>query len=260
MVSERTPYSWDPKLYDSRHSFVWKHVQSLFELLAPQARESILDLGCGTGHLTAQLAATGASVLGIDPSTEMIEAAQRSYPGLSFEMGDARYLTYVQQFDAVFSNAVLHWVPETERVAKSIFRALKPGGRFVAELGGHGNVRAILVAMQKELEATGHGLVESPWFFPSVGEYASLLETAGLEVTFATLFERPTPLEGRDGMRHWIRMFAGHFLRQVPEDEHEPFFHQIEERLRPVLYRDGSWFADYRRLRVVAWRQNADSE
>lgn len=245
---------WDARLYEEKHSFVWKQAESLVELLAPKPGESMLDLGCGTGHLTAQIASAGVSVLGIDSSSEMIEEARRSYPGHRFDIVDARHLAFANQFDAVLSNAVLHWIIEADLVVQGVSRALKPGGRFVAEFGGKGNVKAILGAVQNAVQSVGCGLVDSPWFFPNVAEYASLLERVSLEVTFATLFDRPTPLEGEKGMRHWIEMFGGHFLRRVPKDRQEDFFRHVEDELRPTLHRDGSWFADYRRLRIVAQR------
>jgi trans-aconitate 2-methyltransferase len=260
MVEDRESYPWDAGRYDDQHAFVWKHGESLIELLAPQPGEAILDLGCGTGHLTAQLAAAGASVVGIDSSTEMIAAARRSYADIRFEIADALQLTYDQRFHAMFSNAALHWIKDAERVVQGIYHALKPGGRFVAEFGGKGNVQAILVALRNALQAVGCGLVESPWFFPSVGEYASLLERIGLEVTFARLFDRPTPMEGPDGIRHWVEMFGAHFLSRVPKERREPFFQHVEKELLPVLHRQGSWFVDYRRLQVVAWRRESRQE
>ena len=132
MADERKTYTWDARRYDNQHSFVWKHGESLIELLAPQPEETILDLGCGTGHLTAQLAAAGAVVLGIDSSTEMIEEARRSYPDLRFEIGDARHLTFDQQFDAVFSNAVLHWIKDADRF------------RWVADFGSGSEVKHLI--------------------------------------------------------------------------------------------------------------------
>jgi len=246
--------TWDARLYEEKHSFVWKQAESLVEWLAPKPGERILDLGCGTGHLTAQIASAGVSVLGIDSSPEMIEEARRSYPRLRFDIVDARHLAYADQFDAVFSNAVLHWIIEADLVVQGVSRALRPGGRFVAEFGGKGNVKAILAAVRNTVRVVGCGPVDSPWFFPSVAEYASLLEKVGLEVTLATLFARPTSLEGEAGMRHWIEMFGGHFLTQVPQDRREEFFLHVEDELRPVLFRDDEWFADYRRLRVVARR------
>lgn len=245
---------WDAKLYDDKHSFVWRHGASLVELLAPRPGERILDLGCGTGHLTAQIAAAEASVLGVDSSPPMIEEARKHFPDLHFEVHDARQLAFTDQFDAVFSNAVLHWIVEAESVVQGVARALRPGGRFVTEFGGTRNVQAIQAALQDGLRQLGVERIESPWYYPSIGEYTGLLERAGLEVTFATLFDRPTPLAGADGLRHWLEMFGGRFLEQVPPERREEFFRWVEAALRPVLWREGAWFADYRRLRVVAWR------
>jgi trans-aconitate methyltransferase len=245
---------WNAKLYDDKHSFVWKHGADVVELLSPRSGERILDIGCGTGHLTAKLAQAGALVLGIDRSEEMIAEARRNYPGLTFEVLDARNLNQVDHFDAVFSNAVLHWIPEAKAVVRGVARALKPGGRFVAEFGGKGNIRVLQGALTEAVAAVTGAWVESPWYFPSVAEYAGLLEKYGLEVTFATLFDRPTPLEGENGLRNWVEMFGGPFLALIAPERREAFFGRVENQLRPVLKKDGVWFADYRRIRVLARR------
>jgi trans-aconitate methyltransferase len=245
---------WDARLYDDKHSFVWKHGAALLELLAAQPGERILDLGCGTGHLTAQIAAAGASVIGIDAAPAMIDEARRTYPSLTFTVGDARDFSFPEPFDAVFSNAVLHWIKEPELVLAAVNRALKPEGRFVAEFGGKGNVRQIADALLWAIADLGLNPVELPWYFPSVGEYAGLLEKHGLEVIYAVLFDRPTPLEGEAGLRHWIEMFAHSVLNIVPEGQRTEFLRHVEDQLRPHLQRDGTWIADYRRLRVVARR------
>jgi trans-aconitate 2-methyltransferase len=244
--------NWDAGLYDSRHAFVWQFGASLLELLAARPGEHILDLGCGTGHLTAQLAAAGADVIGLDLAPTMIEEARRAHPQLRFVLGDARDFAFDDPFDAVLSNAALHWVKPPEKVIACVARCLKPGGRFVAELGGRGNVKAIQAALTSAAAAVGLGDWQAPWYFPSVGEYAALLEAGGLEVTFATLFDRPTPLQGEEGMRQWVAMFAGGLLEAVSEGQRGEFLSHVEAQLRPVLYREGGWFADYRRLRVVA--------
>src|SRR5262249_19921475 len=197
--------------------------------LAPQPGEVVLDLGCGTGHLTAKIAEAGATVLGVDSSAEMIAEARRAYPSLAFEVGDARHLTHDTRFDAVFSNAVLHWVTDTDLAAAGIARALKPGGRFVAEFGGRGDVRAVMTALNPAVEQTIGEAVESPWYYPSVGEYASLLERHGLEVTFAALFDRPTPLDGPDGLRRWVEMFGGTFLACIPPGRRDEFLARVED-------------------------------
>jgi trans-aconitate methyltransferase len=188
----------------------------------------------------------------------MIEQARRAYPHLSFETADARSFAVVGPFDAVFSNAVLHWVREPEKVIACVRRALRPGGRFVAEFGGKGNVRTIAAALEVATQSVLGVPAISPWYYPGVWEYATLLERGGMEATFAMLFDRPTPLEGEAGMHHWVEMFGNSFLERIPPARREEFVRRVEEAVRPELYRDGKWFADYRRLRVVARRIGAD--
>ncbi|HEY8505171.1 MAG TPA: methyltransferase domain-containing protein [Gemmataceae bacterium] len=254
MPAEPNRQRWDPGLYDGKHAFVWGHGASLVELLAPRPGERVLDLGCGTGHLTARIAEAGCEVVGLDHSPEMLARARAAYPALEFVPGDARDFAFDRPFDAVFSNAVLHWVREPERVARRVRDALKPGGRFVAEFGGRGNVRVLVAAMRQAAGEAGVRVAEELWYFPSVCEYASVLEGAGLEVTFATLFDRPTPLEGESGLRDWVRMFGRAVLDAVPAGMQDGFLQKVEELARPELFRDGVWFADYRRLRVAAVR------
>lgn len=246
---------WDAELYDRAAAFVWQHGSDLVDLLAPRPGERVLDLGCGTGHLTAELAARGARVVGLDNDPVMIERARRSYPALEFVHGDAASFRFAEPFDAVFSNAALHWVTRAADAAACIGAALRPGGRFVAELGGKGNVQAIVSALTAALAEAGYPLVPErfPWYFPSIGEYAALLETHGLEPVYAALFDRPTRLEGGEaGLRTWLALFAGHFFEAVPDERQAAITRLVEERLRPQLFRDGAWFADYRRLRIVA--------
>ena len=249
---------WDPALYDSKHSFVWKYGQEVVELLAPQPGERILDLGCGTGHLTSQLALLGANVTGLDHSPAMIEQARLNYSHLEFVEGDAAAFDFAEPFDAVFSNAALHWVKRAEDVVDCVARALKPGGRFVAEFGGKGNIRAIHLALLQALRDLGWAKEPewNPWYYPSIGEYASLLERHGLAVLHAVLFDRPTPLEeGERGLRLWLEMFAGGLLDTLPPEAREQVILSVERQLRPARFRDGSWIADYARIRVLARRE-----
>lgn len=245
---------WDAELYDNKHSFVSELATDLVELLAPKSGECILDLGCGTGHLTHNIAISGAEVIGIDNALTMIERARKNYPNLKFEVADGTNLDFEEQFDAIFSNAVLHWIKEPEKVIAGIWRALKPGGRFVAEFGGKGNIKEITTAIHNAIQADypiNEALNHS--YFPSIGEYGTLLEQQGLELTFATLVERPTPLEdGEQGLQNWIRMFRNNLLAAVPSDKQIKILADIENQLRPKLYRNGTWFADYRRIRVMA--------
>ena len=249
-------YFWNSALYEGNHAFVWQYGEALLELLAPQAGEQILDLGCGTGQLTEKIAQTGAFVQGIDSSSSMISAAKVNYPHINFSVADARNFQVEYPLDAVFSNAVLHWIKPPEAVINCVEKALKPGGRFVAEFGGKGNVGAIVRALLSVLSEIGPLEHEAlnPWYFPSIGEYAGLLEKQGFDVGYAVLFDRPTPLEGGSaGMVNWIEMFAGGFLSGLSEDVRSQVMNSVEERLRPTLYRrDGNWIADYRRIRVVA--------
>lgn len=245
--------NWDAKLYDSKHSFVSQLGTNLVQLLSPQSREFILDLGCGTGYLTNKIADSGAKVVGLDHASTMIEQAHKNYPNLIFEVTDATNLHFTEQFDAIFSNAVLHWIKEPEKVIAGIWRALKPGGRFVAEFGGKGNVKAIVTAIYQAIQATGYPIdAENPWYFPSIAEYGTLLEQQGLELTFAMLFERLTPLEDEKGMQNWLKMFADSFLTTFAIEQKMSIVADIEKQLYPTLYKNGIWFADYKRLRVVA--------
>lgn len=247
---------WNTVLYDDKHAFVWKLGEGVIDLLNPQPGERILDVGCGTGHLTARMAERGALVVGVDSSPEMIRQARESYPALAFEVADARALRFSEPFDAVFSNAALHWVRPPEAAAAAIFAALKPGGRLVAEFGGQDNIRELVRATEGAmLDAGFTPPAEAYNYYPSIGEYSSLLEAQGFRTTFALHFERPTPLEGGEqGLRNWLAMFGGRFLDAVPEPHRETVIQDIERRLRPCLYHDGGWTADYRRLRIVAIR------
>ncbi|MFD1644097.1 class I SAM-dependent methyltransferase [Haloarchaeobius litoreus] len=243
---------WSADDYDGGHAFVFEYGEGVVDLLEPGPGERILDLGCGTGHLTASIAESGADVVGLDADREMVAEAARTYPDLRFVRGDARRFAFREPFDAVFSNAALHWIHEQDAVLESVADALRPGGRFVAELGGTGNVAAIVGAVEAEAAARGYD-VENPWYFPSVGEYATRLEAHGFEVRYATLFDRPTELDdGEDGLAGWLGMFGDGLLGPIPADEREAVISDVEDRLRNELFEDGTWTADYRRLRVVA--------
>ncbi len=247
---------WNVSLYDQKHAFVFEYGKGLISLLEPRPGETILDLGCGTGHLAKTIADAGARVVGIDSAPSMIEAARAAYPDIEFLVADARDFSFPTSFDAIFSNATLHWVPEAESVVRNIAGALKPGGRFVAEFGGKGNVAQITTALQQSLQELLHSEVASSWYFPSIGEYAPLLEQHGLLVRSAWLFDRPTKLEeGEKGLRNWIEMFTGGMLRDVPDDVKRQVLKRTEAELRNQLFKDGNWFADYRRLRVLAYKE-----
>ena len=224
-------------------------------MLAPKPGERILDVGCGTGRLTAEIAHSGASVLGVDNSPAMVAQARGNFPELSFETQDACYLPFLEQFDAVFSNAALHWARPAEAAAKGMARALKPHGRLVVEFGGHGNVEVLIQGAYAALRRLGVEDPEryNPWYFPSVGEYAALLERCGLAVVYATLFDRETPLAGgSQGLDSWFRMFGMRLCEALRPEKYGEFLRLVEEFAAPRLFREGQWVADYRRLRINA--------
>jgi len=198
---------WNPDRYESDHSYVYEYGKSLIDML-PKEGQRILDIGCGTGRLTKEIDRRGPEAVGIDNSEEMVQKARQNHPEVDFLIGDARGLSFECEFDAVFSNAALHWIPEKDQsdVISSIADSVRDGGRFVAELGGSGNIHRILGAIREELEYRGYEY-KKRWYFPSIGEYTHMLEKH-FEVRRAELFYRPTKLGGEDGLRSWLKMYG----------------------------------------------------
>src|ERR1700704_6682097 len=208
-----TSCAWDAERYEGKHSYVWQFGTGLIDVLAPREGERILDVGCGTGQLTTEIASRGARVVGLDSSTNMLGQARQNYPGQKFVLADATSFRFPEPFDAVFSNAALHWVKNAEAAVESIALALRSGGRFVAEFGGNGNIAAIMSALSEVFGADADE--RCPWLFPSIGEYASVLERHRLEIREASLFYRPTPVDDEDGMENWLRMFCGRYFEDL---------------------------------------------
>lgn len=245
---------WDSNLYDQKHDFVSKYGEEVIELLDPKVGEEILDLGCGTGDLSEIVREKGAMVTGIDSSAEMIETARQKYPLIDFQVKSATNFYFDKKFDAVFSNAALHWILEKEKAIKQIYNCLKQGGRFVAEMGGKGNVANIINALKNALNKNSfieNSKIET-WYFPSLSEYASLLEKNGFRVIFATHFDRETLLKDDSGIKNWVRMFARSYLEGLPEDKIANILEDVELQLKSTNYRGGKWYADYKRLRIAA--------
>lgn len=249
--------NWNVNLYDRKHSFVSKYGNHLIELLAPKAGEKILDLGCGTGDLAKRLSDYKVDVVGVDQSKNMVMQAMNKYPTIKFFVQDATNLEYNNEFDAVFSNATLHWVKQPKQALNCIYNSLKQGGRFIAEFGGKGNVQTITDEIINQIKEVGidYKTDQFPWYYPSIGEYSSVMEEVGFRVTFAGLFERPTPLVGYDGLKNWIDMFGSNLFEGIDENIKDYIITKVEKHLKASLYKDGDWIADYKRIRVIGIKE-----
>jgi trans-aconitate methyltransferase len=252
------PKRWDASRYDQSFRFVTAHGESVLEDLAVQPRERVIDLGCGTGELTARIAELGAEVVGLDADADMIRRARARYPALRFEQADGHRFERpagLPACDAVFSNAALHWMLRPAEVIACVRAALRMGGRFVAELGGEGNVAGVEQALHRARAEAGLPARPSPWFFPSIATYARLLAEGGLEPRRMWLFDRPTPLaEGAAAMVDWCKMFATPLVEDLAEGPRQRLLERAAELARPARFQEGRWSVDYRRLRFSAVR------
>lgn len=241
---------WDPKGYAENARFVAELGMPLVELLAPQPGESVLDLGCGDGFLTVRLAALGCRVLGIDSSPAQVEAARAA--GVEARVMDGERLEFREEFDAVFSNATLHWLKDPDAAIAGAWRALRPGGRFVGEFGGEGCVARIREALGRALARRGvDPAAHMPWYFPSAEAYGARLAARGFRVESTVVFPRPTPLPGE--LRGWLETFARSFTAALAPELRGEFLAEVQEDLRPELCdTEGRWTADYTRLRFRA--------
>jgi len=247
-----TEQNWCAERYDKNARFVSDLGMPVVELLSAKPGERVLDLGCGDGVLTKKLQDAGIQVVGVDSSPEMIEAALRL--ALNVSVQDAYDIDFLEEFDAVFSNAVLHWLKDADRVIRNVFRALRPSGRFVAECGGAKCCQTIQAALVRELERRGYdGWAANPWYFPSTEEYAGRLVKAGFSVAYIEIIPRPTRLPG--DMSDFLETFAGSFLSVLPEGDRQEYLEDVRDGLKPLLCgADGVWTADYTRLRFQAFK------
>ncbi|HXG18617.1 MAG TPA: methyltransferase domain-containing protein [Methylomirabilota bacterium] len=248
-------HQWSPEQYAKNARFVSDLGMPVVTLLAPRPGERVLDVGCGDGPLTKKLVELGCEVTGVDASPAMVEAAKAL--GLDARVMDGQALQFEREFDAVFSNAALHWMKQADAVIAGVWRALKPGGRFVGEFGGDGNTATVLRALEAALQRRGldfHTL--SPWYFPTVEEYHSKLAARGFVVNTIALIPRPTPLPGN--LSAWLETFAQSFLAPLSAAERARFLAEVEDRCRPVLCDvEGKWSVDYVRLRFTATKPDS---
>ena len=244
---------WDASAYDRRHGFVAEYGRALLELVPDDPALSVLDLGCGTGTLTVQLAANGRRVVGADSSPEMIERARAQYPGIDFRVCDALALPFDGEFGAVFSNAVFHWIGNHDALLQNIRRALKPGGLLICEFGAEGNVQTISDAFARACAEQGL-TVHSRFNMPSAEVFGRQLTDSGFIIDGLYAFDLPTPLSGSDGLACWMKQFFAGELASLPGDVRPAVIARAEALTRPALWDGARWIADYRRLRAVAHR------
>ncbi len=252
---------WNVESYDDNLNYVWKSSTNVIDLLFPKRGENILDFGCGTGHLTNEIKSSGAYVKGIDISEEMIERARNSYPNINFGTGNIISYTENERYDGIFSNAVLHWIPQKDHVnlLKSVHALLKPHGRFVAEFDAKGNVSGIISSLDKAVSVLKERNVvreninisaENLWYHPSLSEYKELLENNGFNAESIELYERFTPLSGgEEGFTKWVRFVMGFgLLDSIPKNLREGVIKKAEDIARETLYKNGGWHADHKRI------------
>ncbi|EOH92370.1 hypothetical protein UAW_03035 [Enterococcus haemoperoxidus ATCC BAA-382] len=246
---------WDAKKYNTTHDFVFKYGAGLLELL-PKESKKVLDIGCGTGALTSQIAELGHEVTGIDQSLNMINQAKESYSDLSFLQEDILNPSdQIGQYDVAFSNAVFHWIPDQELLLKNISEHLNVNGQLICEFGAVGNVQSLREAFGRELNALGVPF-EEPFCFTSAEDYRILLEKNHFEVLEILEYERPTLLKGgKDGLRQWMEQFYSVELGELSEDQKEEVLENMERDLKSWLWKKDHWEADYRRLRIKAYKK-----
>lgn len=255
VVSMQSINQWQADEYDNKLAFVSGYGKSSISWLQPQKGEYILDLGCGTGDLTYEITAAQAEVVGMDASPDMIRRAREKFPNIEFMEGDGHQFETNKLYDAVFSNAALHWMRSPRLVVDSIWKSLKPGGRFVAEFGGKGNVQIIVDALEEVFERhTGiPGSERNPWYFPTIGQYSNILEQCGFLVRQAYHYDRPTRLaDGEQGIEGWLAHFGGDYFDGLSQEQIQEICRETNQIVVPKLWKEDAIYADYKRLRIEA--------
>lgn len=250
-----TTTKWKPKLYNEKHSFVYQYGEDLIKLLDPKATQRILDLGCGPGQLTSKISELAKKTIGIDKSAEMIMDAKSKFPNIEFQVADAGNFRFSKKFDSIFSNATLHWVKNFKSAIACMYENLNPNGKVVLEFGGKGNVQIIVNELRNSLKMRGYNSQSNLdlWYFPSIGEYSTELESAGFRVLLAEHYDRPTELaDENSGIKDWLSMFAESFFIGVSENHIEEIKNEVQEKIKDKCFINGKWFADYKRIRIVA--------
>jgi len=246
---------WNPEDYRTGADFVPIFGKPVIELLDPKPGEKILDLGCGNGVLTKEIADMGCSVIGVDSNPDMVSAATEL--GVEARLLDGENMHFEDEFDAVISNAALHWMTDQYAAVRGVWHALKPGGRFAAECGGEGCIRIIregmkIALIKRDIDYRSR----NPWKFPELGTFSKILENQGFRIEYIARIDRPTPLP--QGLRSWLQVFANNYTAGLSQNEKEEFFSEVENYCRPMLYsKDNGWVADYVRLRFLAVKPKA---
>ena len=240
---------WNPNTYNKHTAFVSQLALPVVDLLDPKIGEEILDVGCGGGTLAVEIERRGAKVIGVDMSAEMIKQCQAK--GIEAYVGSVTDLPYDEEFDSVFSNAMLHWVKDAKSAVQNIAKSLKNGGCFVCEFGGEGNAYTLVSAMEEVFEKHPEfGVFDNPWYFPSVEEYRTLLESEGFKVEYMEIIPRPTPM---DDISNWLDIFANGVTKHLSKEKFKVFKEECRAILKERIYsEDEGWVLDYKRLRVRA--------
>lgn len=249
---------WDSQLYTNKHSFVYKYGEDLLRLLDPKDNERILDIGCGTGQLTAEIKKSAKEVIGIDKSPEMIAQAKHEFKNIDFQVRDATNFIFTKRFDSIFSNATIHWMLDYKSVIRCMFDNLNPKGKIVVEFGGKGNVQTIVNQLRSSLQKRGYKKQSTLqlWYFPSIAEYTTELEAVGFRVVLAEHYDRPTELaDEKTGIKDWLSMFGKSFFVDVSLEHIEEIKDEIQEKIKSQCFINGKWFADYKRIRIIAVKE-----